>query len=117
MTSKGSTGWLKIGLFGRYFPVFRLLKTGYTACGERYEEDAMKEKNLGSNPEDPVKNLKAAEGKNVQHRVHNPGVADEVPGEYTARGRYGEEVEDLEAEDFYAASNKHPEEPEVGMVK
>ena len=77
----------------------------------------MREKNLGSIPEDPVKNLKAAEGKSTPHRVHNPGTADEVPGEYTARGQYGEAEENLEAEDFYAASNKHPEEPEVGALK
>ena len=61
----------------------------------------MQEKNLGSNPEDPVQNLKAAEGKNVPRRVHNPGVADEVPGEYTARGQYGEAMENLESEDFF----------------
>lgn len=61
----------------------------------------MKEKNLGSAPEDPVKNLKVAEGKGSPHRVHNPGVADEVPGEYTARGQYGEAMENLDSEDFY----------------
>jgi hypothetical protein len=77
----------------------------------------MQEKNLGSNPEDPVKNLKAAEGKNVPHRVHNPGVADEVPGEYTARGQYGEAMENLEAEDFFAATNRRLDEPEVGGLK
>jgi hypothetical protein len=77
----------------------------------------MTEKNLGSTPEDPVKNLKAAEGKNVPHRVHNAGAADEVPGEYTARGRYGEPEEDLDAEDFYAASNKRPDEPDVASLK
>jgi hypothetical protein len=77
----------------------------------------MREKNLGSLPEDPVKNLKAAEGKNVSHRVHNAGAADEVPGEYTARGQYGEPEDNLEAEDFYAASNKYPDEPDVGSLK
>ena len=77
----------------------------------------MKEKNLGSNAEDPVKNLKAAEGKNVPHRVHNAGAADEIPGEYTARGQYGEPMENLEAEDFYAATNRRIEEPEAGSLK
>jgi hypothetical protein len=77
----------------------------------------MIEKNLGSTPEDPVKNLKAAEGKNVQQRVHNPGVADEVPGEYTAKGQYGVAEENLEAEDFYAASNKRRDEPGVENLK
>ena len=77
----------------------------------------MTEKNLGSTPEDLVKNLKAAEGKNVPHRVHNPGVADEVPGEYTARGQYGEAEENLEAEDFFAASNRRSDEPEVDNLK
>jgi hypothetical protein len=85
-------------------------------CEPRSKENAMTEKNLGSIPEDPVRNLKAAEGKNVPRRVHNAGAADEVPGEYTARGRYGE-PEELEAEDFYAASNKLPDEPEVGTLK
>ena len=77
----------------------------------------MTEKNLGSIPEDPVKNLKAAEGKNVPRRVHNPGAADEVPGEYTARGQYGEAEENLDAEDFYAASNKKTDEPDVEKLK
>jgi hypothetical protein len=77
----------------------------------------MKEKNLGSIPEDPVKNLKAAEGKNVTRRVHNIGAADEVPGEFTGRGQYGEAEENMSAEDFYAASNSHPEDPEVENLK
>ena len=73
----------------------------------------MQEKNLGSipeDPEDPIKNLKAAEGKNVPHPAPDAGAADEPPGLHTARGRYGEPIENPDAADFYAA-------PEDGIPK
>ena len=47
------------------------------------------EKNLGTNAEDPVKNLNIAEGKDVPNPAPNATEADDLPGENTARGQYG----------------------------
>ena len=58
------------------------------------------------------KNLDDAEGRGP--KAHAAGAADVAPA---ARGQYGVAEENMEAEDFYAASNSHKDEPEAENLK
>ena len=73
--------------------------------------------NTPAHPRNPEKspveqNLDDAEGRGPKAQV--AGAADVAPA---ARGQYGVAEENMEAEDFYAASNSHKEDPEAENLK
>jgi len=83
----------------------------------KQENSQAPEHNLGSAPENPDENLKVAEGKNIAHHAPDVVGADELPGKNTARGRYGESMENADAADFFADPHPRVDEPELGSLK